>query len=724
MVTAGLRQRALCWHGTAVVLLTLGLAGALPVRAQAATTFSVNGGTLYLSAADTYTGPTTIEGGTLAVGGVDVFDADSHTVVENGGTLDLHGFDQTLNNGLANGGTVQLGVPHVTAPGTTLTVSGGYVGNDGRLNLNTFLGGDGSRADQLVIDGDSASGTSFLHITNAGGLGAETTGNGIQVVNATNGATTDPAFALASGEEVRAGAFTYDLFQGGLNGSDPQDWFLRSSFISPAGEGAPGRPPEAIGTDPPPEPLSPGEWPVTGPELATYGVVQPIARQMGFAMVGTLHERIGDTLTIENAGPDTEGWGPSSWARFFGQQIDNRYQAFAKPSTSGPLFGVQAGFDIWRGSLIAGQRDAAGFYFAYGNAATDVDGLVTNAARTGYAMTRTGSVNLYGYSGGVYWTHYGPGGWYVDTVVQGTAYKGNAATEFANLPTNGMGIISSVEVGYPIQVPISFAPRFILEPQVQGLYQAINFTRANDGLGSVWLGNSDGATFRLGLRAQSTIVTAGGQVWQPYVRANVWQNLQGSAITAFGTEVVPLLQRSTQLEFAAGLTSKVNNLLSFYGQAGYEFAVGGYTEGGLRQGVKGDIGLRLIFGHPPRPPAAPVAVAAPAPVAARSYLVFFDWDKATLTDRARQIIREAADNSTRVQYTRIAVNGYTDTSGTPGYNMGLSLRRAHAVAGELVRDGVPVSAIAIRGFGQTHLLMPTGAGVREPQNRRVEIILR
>ena len=64
--------------------------------------------------------------------------------------------------------------------------------------------------------------------------------------------------------------------------------------------------------------------------------------------------------------------------------------------------------------------------------------------------------------------------------------------------------------------------------------------------------------------------------------------------------------------------------------------------------------------------------------------MFFDWDKATLTDRARQIIREAADNSTHVQYTRIEVNGYTDTSGTPQYNMGLSIRRAGAVKAELI----------------------------------------
>ncbi|MGC8469838.1 MAG: OmpA family protein, partial [Acetobacteraceae bacterium] len=68
-------------------------------------------------------------------------------------------------------------------------------------------------------------------------------------------------------------------------------------------------------------------------------------------------------------------------------------------------------------------------------------------------------------------------------------------------------------------------------------------------------------------------------------------------------------------------------------------------------------------------------------------------------------------------------NGYTDTSGTPAYNMGLSLRRANNVAAELVRDGVPKSEIVIKGFGETHLLVPTGPGVREPQNRRVEIIL-
>jgi OOP family OmpA-OmpF porin len=137
-------------------------------------------------------------------------------------------------------------------------------------------------------------------------------------------------------------------------------------------------------------------------------------------------------------------------------------------------------------------------------------------------------------------------------------------------------------------------------------------------------------------------------------------------------------------------------------------------------------GVRYAFNAPApaAPPMSPSPIAAPAPAPARSYLVFFDWDKAELTDRAKSIVKEAADNSTRVQVTRIEVNGYTDTSGTPSYNQGLSIRRAKAVAGELVRDGVPQNVIDIQGFGDSHLLVSTGPGVREPQNRRVEIVIR
>jgi len=135
------------------------------------------------------------------------------------------------------------------------------------------------------------------------------------------------------------------------------------------------------------------------------------------------------------------------------------------------------------------------------------------------------------------------------------------------------------------------------------------------------------------------------------------------------------------------------------------------------------LGVRYAFNAaPPPPPPAPVA--APVREAARTYLVFFDWDRADLTDRARQIIAEAAQATTRVQVTRIEVSGHTDKSGTARYNQGLSVRRAQNVASELVRLGVPRQAITVQGYGETRPLVQTADGVREPQNRRVEIVLR
>ncbi len=136
------------------------------------------------------------------------------------------------------------------------------------------------------------------------------------------------------------------------------------------------------------------------------------------------------------------------------------------------------------------------------------------------------------------------------------------------------------------------------------------------------------------------------------------------------------------------------------------------------------LGLRYAFNVPPPPvPAAPApAEAVQQPT--RTYLVFFDWDRADLTGRARQIVAEAAGAAARVQVTRIEVAGHADRSGTERYNQGLSVRRAQAVADELVRNGVARESITTQGFGDRQPLVPTAAGVREAHNRRVEIVLR
>ncbi|MDR3518036.1 MAG: OmpA family protein [Azospirillaceae bacterium] len=122
-------------------------------------------------------------------------------------------------------------------------------------------------------------------------------------------------------------------------------------------------------------------------------------------------------------------------------------------------------------------------------------------------------------------------------------------------------------------------------------------------------------------------------------------------------------------------------------------------------------------------PAAPAAAPTPpAAQTARNYLVFFDFDKSTLTDQARRIIADAAENAKRGGVSRIQLTGHTDTVGTQQYNLRLSVRRADAVKAEFVHLGVPSSNISATGVGKLHPLVATGDGVREPSNRRVEIV--
>jgi len=191
--------------------------------------------------------------------------------------------------------------------------------------------------------------------------------------------------------------------------------------------------------------------------------------------------------------------------------------------------------------------------------------------------------------------------------------------------------------------------------------------------------------------------------------------------------MVPGLSLTASYRFMQ-LTESRNYAETYYGGIPPGNPYGGTAHAGQASYHTFLVGLtyQLFPPAPPAPPAAPpppVASVPPAPVPARTYLVFFDWDKAVLTPRAVTIIAQAASDSKSGNTTTISVSGYTDTSGTPDYNMGLSERRAKAVAGQLVTDGVPASEIEIHAYGETHLLVPTGPGVREPQNRRVEIVL-
>jgi OmpA-OmpF porin, OOP family len=133
-------------------------------------------------------------------------------------------------------------------------------------------------------------------------------------------------------------------------------------------------------------------------------------------------------------------------------------------------------------------------------------------------------------------------------------------------------------------------------------------------------------------------------------------------------------------------------------------------------------GLNFHFNAPPPPPPAPAAAPAPPPTAPKLFIVFFDWDKDMITAEGEQIIKQAADAYKAGAPVQLQVTGYTDRSGSPGYNQRLTERRANNVAKALAALGVPKEQMIVAGRGENDNRVPTAPGVREPQNRRVEIV--
>jgi outer membrane protein OmpA-like peptidoglycan-associated protein len=183
---------------------------------------------------------------------------------------------------------------------------------------------------------------------------------------------------------------------------------------------------------------------------------------------------------------------------------------------------------------------------------------------------------------------------------------------------------------------------------------------------------------------------------------------------------------STQFAWDAfvGVRYQISNTMSvglegrYVGTTNPGVTVNGTYFSGQNHNFLALAGVAFKFGQPEAAPPPP-----PPPPPVNSFMVFFDWDRSNLSQQALATIQQAASAYKTKGSARITATGHADRSGPENYNMALSLRRANAVKDALVRDGVPPTAITVIGKGETQPLVPTADGVREPQNRRVEIVL-
>ncbi|EJG4176522.1 fibronectin-binding autotransporter adhesin ShdA [Salmonella enterica] len=523
-------------------------------------------GKLTLSGANTYSGDTNVQEGTLWLSGdgtigemgsqqaVNVasdatFGGSNGTTVNgkvtNEGTLVFGDSEETgaiftLNGDLINMGTMTSG-SSASTPGNTLYVDGNYTGNGGSLYLNTVLGDDDSATDKLVITGD-ASGTTDLYI-NGIGNGAQTT-NGIEVVDV-GGTSTSDAFVLKN--EVNASLYTYRLY---WNESD-NDWYLASKAQSDDDSGGDVTPPDDD-SDVTPSDDGGDVAPQYRADIGAYMGNQWMARNL---QMQTLYDREGSQYR------NADG---SVWARFKAGKAESE-------AVSGNI-DMDSNYSQFQlgGDILAwgnGQQSVTvGVMASYINADTDSTG---NRGADGSQFTSSGNVD--GYNLGVYATWFADAqthsGAYVDSWYQYGFYNnsvesGDAGSESYDSTANAV----SLETGYRYDIALSNGNTVSLTPQAQVVWQNYSADSVKDNYGTRIDGqDSDSWTTRLGLRVDGKLYKGSRTVIQPFAEAN-WLHTSDDVSVSFDDATVKQDLPANRAELKVGLQADIDKQWSVRAQ--------------------------------------------------------------------------------------------------------------------------------------------------------------
>ncbi|MGO4677868.1 autotransporter outer membrane beta-barrel domain-containing protein [Bosea sp. 2YAB26] len=505
----------------------------------------------------------------------------------------------------------------ITGARTAGAFGGGvFTSNGGSLRLDSVLdSGEPSHSDVLVVDGSNvgAGGATSILVRNAGGLGALTPGNGILVVDvpAGGGSTQPGTFAL--GGPAVAGPYEYSLFRGGVAGAAPapDSWFLRSTLA-------------------PPEPIQPGSGPTPAPpnsgipnfrrEVSLYAALPAMGLTYGRTLIDSLHERVGElhplalpavteertiwcknpeknfrcTTTVQlPAGASVPGntYASAGWARIIGQhgnQDGGPWGIFRNgPNYDYDIYAFQAGLDLYRSLGTDGSRNHAGLYAAIGR----IEGDVTH-----FNGIKAGTNTIDGYSLGAYWTHFGPSGWYLDGVVQGTWYDAEADSKrLFKLKRDGFGFAASLEGGYPLQL----GNGFILEPQAQMIYQTLANGSGRDEAALVRFSDADSLAGRIGARlAKSWTLEedprAKPRLLTAWLKASLWNEFLGDPKTSFSsaTGLIPFHADlgGSWAELRTGVDAQISRNTALYASAGYSIGLNGRS-----RAYDGRLGIKVSW---------------------------------------------------------------------------------------------------------------------------------
>lgn len=584
-------------------------------------TVNLNNGSHFDLAGDFFLGDSASNTGTFNIDG-------SSTLAVTQGAIRPYTAGQlaTLNNA----GVVDMTSASNSAT-DTLTVHGNYVGNNGQLWLQTVLGDDSSASDKLVVADGTLSGHTQLAVTNLGGVGGFTQNNGIEVVQALNGAVSSTdAFSLRG--SVSAGAYEYLLFKGGVTAGTENNWYLRSSVVAvqpPAVAPVPPTPPvvvpvppiqaapPVVAPDEPPvepptaQPVAPVEPPAppssqvaaaTSPESASsnpvlpnavagaapiplyrlevpvYSVIVPAAQLMTLQALGTFHDRQGEQSLLTETGAVPAGWG-----RAYGSDFNKSWSGTVSPSFDGTVKGYQVGHDLYAAETRGGQIQRIGLFVGQSRLQGDVKGF-----SMGFEDNRSGQVKLDGDHFGAYWTLIDPAGWYVDLVAMGTRLDGNNKSDRGiNMNTHGHALALSAEAGYPMAV----SEHWVVEPQVQVIRQTINLDNQDDGISKVSFDSQDYWTGRFGARLKGRYLVHNTPV-EPYLRANAWRTFGGSDTVTFDdVDRIKSAHTSSTADIGAGVVARLSASVSVYLAADYNT----HLDSNALEGVSASAGVRMSW---------------------------------------------------------------------------------------------------------------------------------